>query len=158
LAKKKVEEVVDLPETLLPSVENEVLELDEMWSYVQNKKNKRWLWVALCRRTRQVIAFFLGDRSEKSCQHLWDLVPSNYKHSTTFSDFWAAYDKVIQTGKHTSVGKETGETAHIERWNNTLRQRIGRYVRKTLSFSKCELNHFLFTHWFIINYNKSLIN
>ena len=37
---------------------------------------------------------------------------------------------------HRCVGKETGETAHIERWNNTLRQRIGRYVRQTLSFSK----------------------
>jgi insertion element IS1 protein InsB len=24
------------------------------------------------------------------------------------------------------VGKQTGETAHVERWNNTLRQRLGR--------------------------------
>jgi IS1 family transposase len=34
------------------------------------------------------------------------------------------------------VGKETGLTAYIERLNNTLRQRISRLVRKTLSFSK----------------------
>jgi hypothetical protein len=25
------------------------------------------------------------------------------------------------------VGKETGQTAHVERWNNTLRQRLGHY-------------------------------
>jgi IS1 family transposase len=36
------------------------------------------------------------------------------------------------------VGKETGETAHIERLNNTWRQRLSRLVRQTLSFSKKE--------------------
>jgi IS1 family transposase len=34
------------------------------------------------------------------------------------------------------MGAETGETAHVERWNNTLRQRLARFVRWTLSFSK----------------------
>jgi IS1 family transposase len=34
------------------------------------------------------------------------------------------------------VGKETGQTAHVERLNNTIRQRFSRFVRKTLSFSK----------------------
>ena len=148
---------IDLTESLSEPEPGEVLELDEMWSYVLKKKNKPWLWVALCRRTRQAVAFFLGDRSEESCRNLWALVPDNYKNSTTYSDFWAAYDKVITSKKHSSVGKETGQTAHIERWNNTLPQRMGRYVRKTLSFSKCVLNHFLFTNWFIVEYNLSLI-
>ncbi len=31
--------------------------------------------------------------------------------------------------------RETGETAHVERWKNTLRQRLARFVRMTLSFS-----------------------
>ena len=44
---------------------------------------------------------------------------------------------------------------YIERWKNTLRQRIGRFVRKTLFFSKCENHHCWFTHWFVINYNMS---
>ena len=35
------------------------------------------------------------------------------------------------------MGKETGETAHIERWNNILRQQLARFLRKALSFSKC---------------------
>lgn len=43
---------------------------------------------------------------------------------------------VVPFGQHIPVGKETGETAHIERFNNTLRQRLARLVRKTLSFSK----------------------
>ena len=48
-----------------------------------------------------------------------------------FSDFWDAYQKVFATGKHHSVGKDSGETAHVVRWNLTLRQRIARFVRKT---------------------------
>jgi IS1 family transposase len=43
--------------------------------------------------------------------------------------------------QHRAVGKETGGTAHVERWNTTLRQRLGRCVRKTLSFSKSSLIH-----------------
>jgi len=44
-------------------------------------------------------------------------------------DFWAAYQTVIPEEQHTAVGKETGETAHVERWNHTLRQRLARFVR-----------------------------
>ena len=80
--------------------------------------------IALCRRTKQIVAFFLGDRNPKSCQALWDLVPQNYQINFTYSDFWATDEKVLNTSKHTSVGKEAGETNHVERWNNTLRQRI----------------------------------
>ena len=45
---------------------------------------------------------------------------------------------VFTPATHQQVGKETGQTAHIERLNNTPRQRISRLVRKTLSFSKRE--------------------
>ena len=40
-----------------------------------------------------------------------------------------------------AVGKETGETAHVECWNRTLRRRLARLVRMTLSFSKSEILH-----------------
>ena len=59
--------------------------------------------------------------------------------------------------RHTSVEKETGLTKHIERWDNTLRQRIGRFVRKTLSFSKSRWWHDKTTHFFIVTYNLSVI-
>jgi len=39
------------------------LELDELWSFVLNKVNQVWVWIALCRKTRQVVASALGDRS-----------------------------------------------------------------------------------------------
>jgi hypothetical protein len=48
---------------------------------------------------------------------------------------------VLPCKRHKAVGKETDKTSYIERLNNTFRQRIGRLVRKTLSFSKNLENH-----------------
>ncbi|MCI4624955.1 MAG: hypothetical protein L3V56_03245, partial [Candidatus Magnetoovum sp. WYHC-5] len=58
--------------------------------------------------------------------------------------------------RHRSVGKESGKTNYIERLNCTLRQRISRLVRKTLSFSKKIVNHIGSIWYFIHNYNDSL--
>ncbi len=55
--------------------------------------------------------------------------------------------------QHMAVGKETGETAHVERWNNTLRQRLARFVRKTLSFSKSLFMHDACLSLFLHRYN-----
>ncbi len=88
----------------------------------------------MCRRTRQIVAFVIGDRSEQTCRQLWHRIPKPYKRCHGFSDFWDAYARVFPKATHRSVGKGTGETNHMERWNNTLRQSNARYVRKTLSF------------------------
>jgi insertion element IS1 protein InsB len=114
-------------------------ELDELWSFVLKKANQVWVWIALCRKTRQGIAHVLGDRSKRTCQGLWESIPSAYRKGHCFTDFWTAYSAVIPDEQHTAVGKETGETAHVERWNTTLRQRLARFVRITLSFSKSEV-------------------
>ena len=58
-----------------------------------------------------------------------------------YTDFWAAYGAVFPSQRHKAVVKETGKTSYIERFNNTLRQRVSRLVRKTLSFSKSLENH-----------------
>jgi IS1 family transposase len=140
-------------ETLQPAIPTDVLEFSEMWSYVGKKSQKKWLWIALCRRTRQIVAFALGDRSEKTCQSLFEAIPEDYKKCKTYSDFWEAYLTVFPPETLKQVGKETGQTAHVERWNNTLRQRSSRYIRKTLSFSKSETLHELVSRWFIVDYN-----
>jgi insertion element IS1 protein InsB len=155
--KKKAQSLPDITETLLPAKKRDVLELDELWSFVYCKAFKRWVWVALCRRTRQIVSFFIGDRSEESCRAFWELVPEDYRKCRSFSDFWEAYQNVVTTGKHKMAGKESGETNHVERWNNTLRQRVCRFVRKTLSFSKSDEMHELYLHLFVYNYNMSLV-
>jgi IS1 family transposase len=117
------------------------LELDEWWSFVLKKAHASWVWIALCRKTRQVVAYAVGDRSKKTCQRLWETIPDLSRTGHCFTDFWAAYQAVIPEEQHIAVGKETGQTAHVERWNNTLRQRLARFVRMTLSFSKSVVMH-----------------
>ena len=147
-----------IEETLLPVEKDDVIELDEIYSFVGNKKNKRWIWLGKLRKKKQIIAYFIGDRSAKSLKKLWKRIPKKYKKLLSFSDEWQAYSEVLNPKTHTSVPKQSGETSHIERINNTLRQRIGRLVRKTLSFSKSEYMHDLAIRRFIIDYNESLIN
>jgi IS1 family transposase len=115
-----------------------VLELDELWTFVIRKSDQAWIWLALCRQSRQVVAMAVGDRSAATCQRLWDAIPEAYRAAICYSDFWDAYAAVVPKERHRAVGKESGETAHVERFNNTLRQRLGRLVRKTLSFSKAQ--------------------
>ena len=150
--------LLPLEATLAEAQLDDVLELDELWSFVFKKANKRWVWVALCRRTRQIVAYFIGDRSEASCLQLWRRIPAAYKRCYSFSDFWEAYQLVFAADRHQSVGKDSGETNHIERWFNTLRQRLARFVRKTLSFSKSERFHEFVFRLFVHQYNFECIS
>lgn len=157
---KKEATLPELRETLIEpdSAEPEAsaLDLDELWSLVLKRANKRWIWIALCRATRQVVADVVGDRSASTCQKLWEQIPASYRAAHCYSDFWEAYQLVIPPEQHTAAGKETGLTAHVERWNNTLRQRLGRFVRKSLSFSKSEAMHDICLRLFLYDYNCSL--
>ena len=101
---------------------------------VFRSKDKVWLWSAINRETREIVASACGERSENTCRILWGRVPSAYKEAIVFSAYWSAYQAVTPSEQHRPVGKETGETAHIERWNNILRQQLACFVRKTLSF------------------------
>jgi insertion element IS1 protein InsB len=134
------------------------LELDELCSFVLKKARKRWVWLALCRATDQVVAYAIGDRGQATCQKLWERVPEAYRRGHCYSDFWDAYQGVIPADRHTAVGKDSGETARVERWNNTLRQRLGRFVRKSLSFSKSEEMHEVCLRIFLHGYNLALIS
>jgi IS1 family transposase len=137
--------------------ERPLLELDELWSFVASKDNKIWIWVALERQTRRIVGLAFGDRSSETCRKLWQSLPSDYrKRAICYSDFYEAYTSILPSKRHRAVGKETGETAHIERFNNTLRQRCANLVRKTLSFSKDEHWHEIRIRIFIDHYNREL--
>ena len=143
-----------LAATLLPPEPDETLELDEVWSYVGSKKNPVWIWIVLCRRTRQVVAWMWGDRSADTCAMLWAKVPDNYKHALCYSDLHGAYQKVLDPKQHQACGKEEGQTNHVERFNLTLRQRLSRFVRKTLAFSKSLFMHIVCLRLFFHSYNQ----
>jgi len=153
-----ITQVPAIESKLLPAVAEDVLELDELWSFVGSKAQERWLWLALCRRPRQVVAYWLGDRSENSASHLWCRLPTDYRGCASFSERWAAYAFVFDRRRHQSVDKQSGQTAHVERWFNTLRQRLARFTRKTLAFSKRDDLHDGLLRLFIDDYNLSCIS
>ena len=146
----------------MPAQEDDVLELDELWSYVGSKKNAVWLWVALCRRTRQVVAWHHGSRSLSCCRALWHKIPPAYKQGLIFTDFWSAYQsayqEVVPDKQHRACAKQEGQTNHVERFNLTLRQRVGRLTRKTLAFSKSHIMHLIHIRLFFLHYNHYCIH
>ncbi|MEL6604601.1 MAG: IS1 family transposase [Cyanobacteria bacterium J06614_10] len=60
----------------------------------------------------------------------------------------------MPSNRHRAVGKDSGLTSYVERFNNTMRQRVSRLVRKTLSFSKIQRNHIGAIWNFIHEYNR----
>lgn len=138
-----------------------------MWSFVGSKQQKVWIWLAIDRLTKEIVGVHIGSRDRRSApapkehraaaRKLWDSLPSVYRQcATCYTDFWEAYQGILPTKRHQPVGKETGQTNHIERFNNTLRQRVSRLVRKSLSFSRKFQNHLGAIWDFIHDYNASL--
>ncbi len=125
---------------------------------MDNKGNKQWVWLALDANTREIVGVYIGPRDEAAARKLWESLPPVYRQCTVaYTDFWAAYAAVLPSKRHRAVGKETGKTSYIERFNNTLRQRVSRLVRKTLSFSKSLENHIGAIWYFVHYYNASLL-
>ena len=134
-----------------------MLECDELWSFVGSKAGGEcWLWIALCRRTRQVVAYMLGDRSEESARWLRKCLPEEYVCRASRSDQWVAYTAAFPRRTHRLCFKREGETTHAERTFCTLRQRVARLVRKTLSFSKSDQAHELWLRVFLTEHNLTL--
>jgi insertion element IS1 protein InsB len=130
------------------------VEADEMSSFVQKKANKQWIWIAMDAKTRQVIAFHVRDRSRKSAKRLWAMIPHTYRqHATFYTDQYVVYAGVIPAAQHRAISKLARKTNHLERFNNTLRQRVSRLVREALSFSKKLANHIGAIKLFICHYN-----
>ena len=133
-----------------------MLEADELFTFIYLKANEISIWIILCRRTGQLVSFLVGDGSMHACKRLWrKLSYGYYYYCLSFSDLWKAYNCVPQQ-THRKVGKQSGETNHVERLNNTLRQRISRIVRKCLSFSKKEYMLNLHFKLFAFHYNLQL--
>ena len=130
------------------------VEADEMASFVHKKANKQWIWIAMDAETRQVLAFHVGDRRRQRAQRLWAKMPqADRQHATFYTDQYVVYAGVIPAAQHRAISKLARKTNHIERFNNTLRQRVARLVRETLSFPKKLVNHIGAIKMFICHYN-----
>jgi IS1 family transposase len=133
------------------------IQLDKMGSFVGSKANKQWIWLAIDADNRELVGVFVGDHSRQGAKGLWQFLPAVYRQcALCYTDLWETYEPILPRKRHRAVGKETGKTSYIERFNNTLRQRVGRLVRKTLSFAKKLSNHIGAIWYFVHHYNASL--
>ena len=115
----------------------EEAEIDEMWSFVQSKKNQRWLWHAIDHRTGQILAYVLAPHEDAAFKQLKQLL-APFALTHFYTDGWGAYQRLLEEHCHT-VGK--ANTQKIERKHLTLRTCIKRLARKTICFSKSEWLH-----------------
>ena len=130
------------------------VEVDELWSFIGEKAEVWWVWVAQDSRTRQVVAMVAGDRDAFTARCLWESLPPEYRErAIVATDLLPVYQAIVPERWHATGGKEMGLTAHVERFFCTLRQRCARSVRKTLSFSRKMENRVGALWYFIRHYN-----
>jgi insertion element IS1 protein InsB len=107
-------------------------EMDEMWSFVGNTGNPRWLWHAIEHHTGQGLAYVFGRRKDEVLLQLKALLaPFGLTRFSTA--YWGAYTRHLEPAVH-CPGKRN--TQKIARKPLTLRTRIKRLVRKTICLSK----------------------
>jgi insertion element IS1 protein InsB len=107
-------------------------EVDEMCTYIKHKRNCIWLVYALERKSKNVVSFAVGRRTNKTLGRVLDTLKLSCAKKI-FTDRLKNYKSLIE-GKFHSV-KRFG-TNHIERMNLTLRTHLKRLNRRTICFSK----------------------
>jgi insertion element IS1 protein InsB len=122
--------------------------MDEMWSFVGNKKQQRWLWHAIDHATGAVLGYVLAPHQDNALVALLDLLRP-FGVTQFFTDAWGGYERILDPDMH-EIGKRN--TQQIERKHLTLRTRIKRFARKTICFSKSILMHDIVIGLFINRY------
>jgi insertion element IS1 protein InsB len=123
------------------------LQVDEMWSFVGEKKFKKWIWVIYCPFVNQALALHVGGRGKKDAKLLFSKLPSRLRDNCKFAtDYWEAYYQTINQEQH-KPGKEY--TYWIEGYFAGVRARVSRLVRRSLSFSKKAENHIAAIGYFL---------
>ena len=140
--------VVKVEENQLVAEDDQEAAIDEMWSFVENKGNQRWLWHAIDRKTGTVLAYVLGKRKDEVFLKLKGLLEP-FGVIRYYTDDWGSYDRHLDPDTHV-VGKQ--HTQKIERKHLTLRTRIKRLARKTICFSKLEQMHDIVIGLFVNRY------
>jgi insertion element IS1 protein InsB len=143
------------PDDIAVTIERagEEAEMDEMWSFVGNKGNPRWLWHAIDHHTGVVLAYVFGRRKDAVFLQLKTLLEP-FGLTRFYTDHWGAYTRHLDAEVH-SPGKRN--TQKIERKHLTLRTRIKRLVRTTICFSKSIQMHDIVIGLFVNRYAFGLL-
>ncbi|MCL7906212.1 IS1 family transposase [Escherichia coli] len=109
-----------------------ICELDEQWSFVENKARQQWHWYAYKTKADGVLAYTFGPRTDETCRELPEFLKP-FSAGMITRDNRSSYTREMPQDKHL-VGKIF--TRRIERNNLTLR---------TTHQTTCPENDLLFT-------------
>jgi IS1 family transposase/transposase-like protein len=124
-------------ETLRSSTEIEVIELDEMHTYIQSypvKKNDCWIWIAVDRNGKKFIDCQMGSRGSETGKELWKRI-ADQANGKVCSDDWKAYGTFVPEDQHV-ISK--AETFTIEGYNSLFRHFLARLRRKSKCYTKAK--------------------
>lgn len=130
LLKRIVSIAESIPQPII--IKGKEYEVDEMYTYIRSKRNFIWLVYALEKKSKKVVRFNVGKRTNKTLSRVLDALQLS-EAKRIFTDSLKNYRHLIDQKIH-SV-KRFG-TNHIERKNLTLRTRLKRLNRRTICFSK----------------------
>ena len=128
-----------------------VIEIDEMWHFVQKKREKIWVWLAVDRDSKELLGYEVGSRGKKTLKKLLRTI-AHIRCDTYASDSWKVYKNVIPQQKLIQSKKETTQ---VESKNSQLRHYIARFHRKIFCYSKTK--HMLLYTLSLFLHRKTII-
>lgn len=120
-----------------------ICELDEQWSFVENKARQQWHWYAYTTKSGGVLAYTFGPRTDETCRELPELLKP-FSTGMITRDNRSSYTREMPQDKHL-VGKIF--TRRIERNNLTLLLTSNDQPGKRFAFHAPW--KFTKSHWFI---------
>ena len=116
------------------------------------KKNKKWVWFAIDRKTMKIVGFTIGNRGKRSLTKLLKMI-EKFNIKIYYTDGYKAYNEMIDKSKHI-IGKNF--TTNIESFNSLIRHYLARFRRRTRCYSKSLSMVYCTVLLFINKYNKNL--
>ncbi|WP_157196622.1 IS1 family transposase [Methanococcoides burtonii] len=113
--------------------ENEIsiVELDEMHTYIGNKKYC-WIWIAVDRDGKRFIDCSFGSRGTETGLKLWKKLKGK-EIGEVMTDHWRAYAEFVPEKIHT---QSKAETYTVEGYNSIFRHFLARLRRKSKCYTK----------------------
>ena len=117
---------------MIENIKHPVVEIDEMWHFVQKKQAKLWIWKVLDKFTGDLIYYECGNHSASSVSNIVTNL-SNCGVIFYHTDGDNAYRKIIEPSR-LYQGKD--QTHLIESNNARMRHYFARFKRKTCVVSR----------------------
>ena len=110
----------------------EITEIDELQTFIGQKKNKVWIWTVVNHWRPGILRWVIGDRSSLTFQSLW-MTLKCWQSFWYVTDGFSVYPCFIEPEDH--LVSKTYMT-RVEGENTRVRHYLARLHRKTLCYSK----------------------